>query len=647
MKDSFRTIAKSPFFTLLRNIFIVYICFFVCRIAFIFQNWSLYSGFLTPQLLKSMFIGSLKFDTAAIAYLCSLYLILASIPLHLKEKETYYRVLKWLLIICCMAGIIMNLIDAVYYKYSGCRTTIAVFSEFSNENNIGSIFIKESINSWYLVVLAIVLLIFLIWQIRVPRIIKFNNLFFYYTVKTISFLFIGTLAIVGMRGGWTTNRPITLSNANQYVNRPAEAAAVLNTPFCFLRTLGKKPMEIPKYYNEEELEKRFSAVIKPDTTIPFKKKNVVILILEGFSSEYFGSLNKDIPDFRTNTPFLDSLIEESLTFEYSFANGKKSIDALPSILSSIPMMVENFILIPASVSEVSGIAEELDSKGYYSAFFHGAENSSMGFGTYARTIGYKDYFGMTEFENEPKFGGHSQYDGYWGIWDEEFLQFYCDKMNSFKQPFVTTAFTVTSHHPFSIPKRYESVFTDFEKPMQRCIQYSDYSIRKFFESAKKQAWYNNTIFVITADHTNTSGQPEYQNDLANFKVPIIFFDPSGEIKGHRKGIAQQIDILPTILGYLGYDKLIIGFGQNLLRTPENETFAVNYISGIFQYEKGDYLLQFNGENVTGMYNFKEDIYLKNNLKDKLPDIRARYEAELKAIIQQYMEHMHNKPLVIR
>ena len=647
MKDSFKTIAKSPFFTLLRNIIIVYICFFVCRIAFILQNWSLYSGFVTPQLIKSMFIGSLRFDTAAIAYLCSLYLILASIPLHFKEKETYYRILKWLLILCCMAGIVMNLIDTVYYKYSGCRTTMAVFAEFRNENNIGLIFIKESINSWYLVLLAIALLIFLIWQIKVPRIIKFNNLLIYYIAKTFYFLIVGVLAIVGMRGGWTTNRPITLSNANQYVNRPAEAAAVLNTPFCFIRTLGQKTMEIPHYYSEEELDKRFSAVIIPDTTVSFRKKNVVILILEGFSSEYFGSLNKDIPGYQTYTPFLDSLIEESLTFEYSFANGKKSIDAMPSILSSIPMMVENFFLIPASVSEVSGIAEELDSKGYYSAFFHGAENSSMGFRSYSRTIGYKDYFGMTEFDNEPKFGGHSKYDGYWGIWDEEFLQFYCDKMNSFKQPFVTTAFTVTSHHPYSIPDRYESVFPKDEKPMHRCIRYSDYSIRKFFESAKKQEWYKNTLFVLTADHTHTSGQPEYQNDLGLFKVPILFFDPSGEIKGHRKGIAQQIDILPTILGYLGYDRHFVGFGQNLLKTPNDDTFAINYTSGIFQYEKGDYLLQFDGKDVTGMYNFKQDVYLKNNLKDKFPELQDQYEAELKAIIQQYMEHMHNKPLVIR
>jgi phosphoglycerol transferase MdoB-like AlkP superfamily enzyme len=96
-------------------------------------------------------------------------------------------------------------------------------------------------------------------------------------------------------------------------------------------------------------------------------------------------------------PFIDSLITQSLTFKYSYANGRISMDAMPSILSGLPMMVESFFLTPASLNDVDGISSMLDREGYSTAFFHGGHNISMGFSAYAHSIGYQHYYGLDEY----------------------------------------------------------------------------------------------------------------------------------------------------------------------------------------------------------------------------------------------------------
>ena len=373
----------------------------------------------------------------------------------------------------------------------------------------------------------------------------------------------------------------------------------------------------------------------------------MILIVESFGREYIGGYNKwlDGGKYKGYTPFVDSLMQHSQTFLYSYCNGRKSIDGMPSILSSIPMFVEPFFLTPASMNDVSGIAGELKNKGYYSAFFHGAENGSMGFQAFARKTGFIDYFGRTEYDADKRFGGNKDFDGMWAIWDEPFLQFFATKMSEFKQPFVSAVFTASSHHPYKIPEKYKDIYKEEGISIHKCIRYTDNALRLFFEKAKKQPWYNNTLFVITSDHTNLSDHAYYQTDLGGFCSPIIFFDPSGDMKpGMRNAIAQQIDIMPTVLSYLGYDRKYVAFGCDLLTTKDEDTWAVNYLNGIYQYVKGDWLLQFDGKKSKALYRFRTDLLLKDNLLSKEPKIAADMEHQVKAIIQSYMTRMVNNQL---
>lgn len=642
MINRFKTIFWTPI-ALSINLLLIYICYSLCRIIFVWQNLSQFPD-LTLSTFWDMWRGGLTFDTSAIMYTNVLFIVLFLFPLHYKEHPIYQNVVKGIYLVVNLIAIGVNLVDTVYFQYSGRRTTASVFSQFANEDNLGGIFGIEMLRHWYLVLFFIAIAIALFKLYRKPDTDLRNQLTSYYIVNVISLLIAAPLVIIGMRGGIGRDvRPITLSNANQYVNRPAEAAIVLNTPFSMIRTIGKKPFTVPTYFKEsDEMEAIYTPLHLPTDSTEFAAKNVVVLIVESFGKEYIGALNPSLDggNYKGYTPFIDSLINHSLTYDYSFANGQQSIDGLPSILSGIPRFIEPFFLTPASLNQLSGIGSELAKKGYYTAFFHGARNGSMGFQAYARSVGYPDYFGREDYNNEADF------DGSWAIWDEEFLQYYADKMSEFPQPFTTGIFTASSHHPFAIPSRYKDIYPEEGLPIHKCVRYTDNALRLFFENAKQQPWYDNTLFVITADHPNQSDHLEYHTDAGRYAVPIVFFTPDGSLKGRSQAIAQQIDIMPTVLGYLGYDQPYISFGVDLLSTPQEDTFAVNHNNGIYQYFKGDYMLQFDGTKPIALYNFKEDVFLKENLLGSVPQ-QAEMELELKAIIQQYMERMNADRLTVK
>jgi len=623
-----------------------YLAYFLCRLAYALENWGVLGENLTSKGVWDMLKGGILFDTSAIMYTNSLYMLLMLVPFHWKERKAWQKLAKGVFVTVNAVAICMNLADSVYFKYTGRRTTATVFSEFSNEGNLGSVFGAEFLNHWYLVLLGVVLIMGLSKLYVMPSgSVKIKSWVKYYSVQVVALALFVPLCIGGMRGGLTKAvRPITISNANQYVDRPEDAALVLNTPFSMLRTIGKNVFVIPDYLEENRLDAVYSPVHFPasaDST-SFKRKNVVILIVESFGSEYIGALN----DYEGYTPFLDSLISESLVWEHSFGNGRKSIDGMPSVLSGIPMFVEPFFLTPASVNDVSGIARELGKEGYYSAFFHGAENGSMGFQAFARSTGFEDYFGRTEFNQDKRFKGDRDFDGMWAIWDEPFLQYYALTMSGFKEPFVSAVFTASSHHPYKIPEAYRDIYPEEGLVMHKCIRYTDHALKRFFATASQQPWFKNTLFVLTADHTNLSDVPEYQTSLGVFRVPIVFYDPSGEMpRGKREGIAQQIDIMPTVLGYLGYRNPFVAFGCDLFRTPVEDTWAVNYLNGIYQYVKGDYLIQFDGKEVKGIYRFKEDRMLQENLLGQV-DLSNETD-ELKAVIQSYMQRMNQNALVLK
>lgn len=601
---------------------------------------------MTWERMTPILLGGLKFDLSAVLYLNSLFILLTIIPLAVKFHPTYQKILNYIFIITNGVGLAVNIADNVYYRYTLRRTTITVFSQFENEHNFGALFFSFLVDYWY--GFAFFLLIFFLFikfsnKIKVSGPQLKNKLAFYGSavvlMPVIIYLFVG-----GVRGGFRhSTRPITISNAAEYATIPKDINLVLNTPFALMRTAKAPVIEKVNYYKSEaELSKVYTPLHVPSDTTAFRYDNVVIIILESYSKEFVGAYNKNmgIENYKGYTPYIDSLIGKSLAFQYSFSNGRKSIDAMPSVICSIPSIEVPYVLSHYSGNKVNSLASLLKEKGYYTSFFHGAPNGSMGLQAFANLSGFDDYYGMTEYNNDDDF------DGIWGIWDEKFLQYFAKTLNTFKEPFYSTLFTVTSHPPHILPDEYKDTFKGGPLPIHKTIEYTDYSIKRFMETASKMPWYKNTLFVFTADHPTAAIHYQiYNSAWGYYSIPLFFYKPGSDWSSFTDDIVQQIDIMPSVLGYLHYDKPYIAFGRNIF-DPSAEPFAFNYADNVYQAFIGDYLLQFDGKKSVALYDFKNDKRLKSNLLNEKPEVVERMEHKLKAFIQQYNNRMVDDNLTL-
>ena len=634
---------KYPIISVLCNFGLILLAFTLCRLAFLFSNYSYFSD-LTFVELTRIFAGGIKFDISSLIYFNAIYIVLALLPFKFRDRKVYNKILKWAYFLPNSIALFLNCSDITYYPFSLRRTTCMIFTEFGGDNNIAKIFATAIVEYWY-ITLFYVLIIFALNKLYSPiKNAKTPNNIIKYSISHIIILCISVyFCIIGIRGGFgVTTRPISIGNATEYCRKPSQAVLVLNTPFSLIHSVTKQPYPEVKYFSEQEVKEIFSPVRKaiPVSSGPSTSSgtegattNVCVIILESFASEYTGG--------QGYTPFLDSLMAEGLSFKQTFANGKQSIDAMPSVLSSIPMMIEPFTTTAYASNDINSFATYLKPLGYRSAFFHGAPNGSIGIQAFINNAGFDQYYGLDEYPNKEDF------DGTWAIWDEEYLQYMVGCLDTIPQPFVSAVFTSTSHHPFLYPEKHKGKFKAGPHPMYECIGYTDYSLKRFFETAKTKDWYKNTLFVITADHTTIITNPEYLNSRGIYEIPIMFYHPTDSRlqKVVMNKTMQQIDILPSVLSYLGYKKDYFAFGKDIFSATEEENYAINYCPDGYQIYKDSLLLQFNGEKVISVYDFKNDRMLSENRIGAFP-AQDSMEIKLKAFIQQYMNRMRKNKICI-
>ncbi len=622
---------------------IILILYTLCRLGFYAFNYSLFQPISLPKYLFMLF-GGLKFDISALIYINLLFLILQLTPTPYKYRDGYQRFCKWLFIVTNSFGILANFVDFVYFKYTLKRTTATVFDQFSHEDNKLSLFADFLRDYWYLLLLLVAVIWLFTWlydRVSVKKVSPFN--WADYTLQTGLTIAIALLCVIGVRGGWGfVTRPITLSNAGEFVDTPDQMSLVLNTPFCIFRTLKASKLKQVSHFDEQTLNTLYNPIHQPSGNEPFNKLNVVFLIIESLGKEHVGSLNRNLMDGKYSgyTPFIDSLVSEGFTFTHTYANGRKSIDALPSIISGIPSIREPYVLSIYSGNQTTSIAKLLGDEGYETAFFHGAPNGSMGFSSYTNLAGIKRYYGQNEY------GKPEDSDGTWGIWDDLFMQYMAGTMNTLKQPFFSAFFSLSSHHPFNLPEQYKGKFPKGPLPVQEVLGYTDMALRNFFKTASTMPWYKNTLFVLCADHATVSYFPEYQNTPGYFAIPIVFYYPGGQLKGKSDKIVQQIDIMPTVLNFLNYKKPYFALGFDAFN-QHSDNFAVNNNDGTFSFYQGDYLLMNDGKLNLSLYNLKADPLTANNILEKETLVAEKMEKYLKAFIQQYNNRMIDNKLTVK
>lgn len=600
---------------LLKRFGILLLCMQLTRVIFLIYNWSnfIHIGF-------EDFTTSLWFDCVTICLLAFPFVVLSLLPFSFRNSKFYQKFIGFLFYVFLIVFVSLNLIDVEYFSYTQKRSTIDLFTVLGASNDFSqqlSSFFKDF---W-------MLLVFLLGFILLARFLnkRIQKRAEFSFGKDVLFFVLGVgMAIFIGRGGFIL-KPLTTIDAARFT-RVENAALVLNTPFTMVKSYNQAGLEEKHYMSLEEEKRLFNPIreSKPLHILP-EKTNVVIILLESFGNEWVGAAGAK----KSFTPFLDSLTTVSLYFKNGIANGKKSIEAVPSIISSLPSLLDNpYISSTYGNNELESLPSILKKYGYESGFFHGATNGSMRFDGFAAQVGFDHYFGRKEYNNDAHF------DKSWGILDEYFNPWTAQQLSKFKQPFFATLFTLSSHHPYFIPKHMRGKLRKGPQQICESIHYGDYSLKKFFEEAKKQPWYKNTIFVLCADHTSATNSQLYNQRTEMYKIPILFFDPSGRIKAQKEtAIFQHIDILPTLLDLLNIDKKYYSYGQSYYQKHDSE--GLTYIEGTYNYYKNPHMMTFSGEKARNLYSIST---LRKDTPDSISFYKKEvklYEKRVKAMIQRY------------
>ena len=622
------------------RLLLVYFFYFITRLLFFIYNSSLLKIDSIYEFFRLYYHG-LAFDTTAILYSNGLFIILSVLPLVINTKKSYQKMLFYVYFFCNILAWCTNFIDLIYYRFIFSRTTFAALDSLEHESNKMALLSNFLINYWHVFLLLFIfsaLWIYLYKKVKIrPEAVMVNGKYFIFS--TLAFFGIVALAVGGIRGDFKkSTRPINLLDANRYVTHVSQGDFVLNTPFAIIRTLNIKSFKKVNMVSEDVIEKQVQP-IKQYHNFPATKPNVVVLIMESNGREYFGSFNKNqnIPNYKSYTPFVDSLAQHSLIFTNAYANGFKSIHGMSSILAGVPSFKDAYTSSAFVKQKTQSLVSILNEEGYDTSFFHGAPNGSMGFLGFGNILGIQHYYGKTEFNNDAEF------DGVWGIWDEPFFQYMKTVLDKKPQPFMATLFSVSSHEPYKVPEKYAGKFPKGDINIHEGIGYTDYSLRKFFAAAKKEPWFKNTIFVMVADHSNTIFYEEYRKEFMRNTVPILFYTADERFKGVNDDWAQQMDIYPTILDMMGYQKPFRSWGRSLVNPNGQEPFVVKFSSNLYQYMCGNYICTFDGKKAVGFY-AKEDKAMDHNLiSNRTPEMDV-LEVKVKAFVQDYMNRIVDKKL---
>lgn len=614
---------KNPYISqvisLLKKIAVLLLLYTFSRVLFYVFNASYFQEASSLELFK-IFVFGIRFDYAAIIQYNILFILLYLLPFRFAQTVSFQRVLFISFWVVNALLLLSNFGDLEYFKYTSKRTTSDIFKFSALSSDVATLIPQFLRDFWYIPLLWALSVIAGVWLTRAKNKGFQPNAKFKY-INLGGMLLITALLFLTSRGFGM--KPLRIISAARYTSSQ-NIPLLLNTPFSILHTIQEKNTIQRKYFSESGYQAIFSPLrqYKADRK---RNDNVVILILESFSHEFIGTLSGK----KTYTPFLDSLLNKSLLFENGFANCRKSIEGIPAILAGMPSLTNNsYISSQYAGNRIEALPSILGKHGYSTAFFHGGRNGTMGFDEFSKVAGIKKYFGLNEYK------GPKAFDGNWGVYDDEFLQYSIREMTNLEKPFFSAIFTISSHHPYKVPEKYDTVIPKNEEPQLRAIRYADLALRNFFNSASQQAWFKNTLFVIVADHTAKVIDQDYNNSVGTFRIPIAFYHPGNDtLKGRRHEIAQQTDIMPSVLHYLGVEEPFLSYGESVF-SPRNP-FAVNFLNGIFYYFKDNYILSFDGEKPIALFNYYTDKKLQHNFIEEKKDTLHLMEDNLKAIIQDY------------
>lgn len=622
----------------LKALLLLYVFMAAMRLTLYLYNYNSFTGVSFGE-LAYIFLAALRFDTVSILYVNSLFIVWHLLPINWRASQWHARLGRWLYVSTNTIMLTFELGDVAYYPYAFRRVTRSDLEMQQDFLAMLPAFLKEF---WWMLLILIISAVLLWWfynrlraEVWTGEVSRFWRL-----KQTGILLLVAGFSVIGLRGGLQP-RPLTSLNAIEYVSNIGYAALPSNAMLNVIHSAQQRTLVPVAYFDSTQLA-QYQPIMRynPDGRAQ-KKYNVVVIIIESFGKEYISHFNKNLP---FKTPVIDSLCARGLLFSQAHANGTRSTQGIVAITAGLPALMQDpFMFSAFAQNKLGAFPNYLSKIGYKSAFFHGGQNGTMNFDSYAKTIGYTQYFGKNEYDKAFPDSAKINFDGDWGVYDWPFFRYTTAQISLLDTPFFASYFTIAPHHPFHVPADFGAQYPD-EEPMYTAIRYADESLRVFFEEAKKQPWYDNTLFIITADHIGAAISPAAAMRPLRYQIPLIFFHPTDTNFQRRQSpqLAQQIDILPTTLRFLGYPFAFDAFGRDLLQPQIFENFSYTYDNALYQIMDTAHALIFDGDSTVALFDYRRDTFLIDNYRLQYPEKVKYLENQLKARIQaHHYGYLHN------
>ena len=602
-------------------------------------------------------------------------------------RDRFPAINRILFVISSMTVLIFNGIDTGYSQVTAKRSGYELFDILGDDANR---FAPYIIDNWY-IILGLAAMGYFIYR-WVPIRGHYPDINFRMRplrglIATLTF---AAICLLGFRGGFQL-RPLRAIDASNFV-QPEIAPLVTSTPLQIISTWKRNGL--PNFEFDIQFPANSAITSEPKTSAsqhwlfdnstalsPFPmsrtlgggwvQPNIVVIVVESLARDYTGFGNGT-----QFTPYLDRLAADpnTLYFPFCYANGTKSIEMVPSIFCGMPSLMSEFYVTSAYASNKVNNAYKL-AKGYKTAFFHGSNNGTMGFQSFLKQTGLQQYHGIDQYPSDLY---QRDFDGNWGIFDEPYLQHFIrcmDTMNDGKQPVFASVFTLSSHHPYTIPKPYLNKLPGTPETVQHTIAYADIALQKFFQTAATKPWFNNTVFVITGDHTSHSDKEYFYSQSGHYEVPFLIYAPgidikhineklyrSEELRNQQLRIQQpqtftnpsrnewadiintatqktlsQCDIIPTLWNLLGANNPRLGFGRSAF-DPNYKGYSTHIDKDLYYIIQYPFVLALDQEGKVVDYHKQ----LRNNNKaQKLPLVGPQFEW-LRATLQCQMKEYSSR-----
>ena len=568
------------------------------------------------------FVMGVRFDIVTIGFVIAIPTIILTIFSFFGKKSRLFEQIYTIVLTVCFT-----------ITFGICAADIPYFDQFFDRFNItafewmatgDSAFVFKMVfeePTYILMMLPVLGAGFVFWYFA-NKILKnstgWESVYYgYYGIYTV---LLWGLVFIGMRGRLNEKSPIMVGTA-YFGNNAMLNQLGLNPNFTLVRSWldSKDPDNQKVKFMSDDVAianmQNYLGIENPNADFPIAREvisdgesndyNVIVVIMEGMSynKTAHGGNTQDL------TPFLDYLMDNSLSFNNCYTTGTHTYCGIYSTSVSYPVIFRNHALKRIPVLQYDGLAATLQKNGYQTAYFttHDKEFDNV--------AGFLSQNGIERIVSQADYPV-SEVKTTLGVPDDYMFRFAMpifDEMASKNKPFCATMMTASDHGPYYLPDYFKPKNTELK---YQITEYADWSLRRFIEMASEKPWFDNTLFVFVADH-GAALDTDYSIPLSYFHSPLVFYMPKHLQSIESECVASQMDVFPTVMGILGKSYVNNTFGIDLRK--EKRRYA--YFMGDDKYGvlDGEWLLiNKPSEDQIGLYKYVEKE--KKNYISEYPDI---------------------------